>query len=254
LPPVGALAAAAALPVSSNRIAGRPQRGQRFPSQRAKKPAPNQPDDQQRSEQQDGIDALSALTFPVHILKIQPKREFIQSQGGAYTIQKGHGASGPSRARALIGSNLKQPTVTHNEKEQNSPNQMVNMLAADLEVVKGPPARANAMCEQSNDRKCQEERDSGHQLAFAMAIADVFPVQLANPLPSSPDEAGKDNECEYSCRKNEKRKPCGVESLHTAGYAIEEPERVGCSTSWPGMCEAGPPGRGAKWRFCDRLG
>lgn len=65
------------------------------------------------------------------------------------------------------------------------------METADLYVVKGPAASSNTVRDNTNDRERQEERNRRHQLAFAVTPAEMLAIKVMNPLPPSPDQAGK---------------------------------------------------------------
>ena len=168
-----------------------PPRPQRLPSDRGEESPADDTDSEQGSEQQHRVDTLSALTFPVNILKIEPQREFVQGQRSADTIEKRHQSSGPARSCALVRSKLKQPTVPDDQKKQNAPHEMMNVEPPDLYVVKRPAARTNAVRDNTDNRERQEKRNGRNQFALAVTPAEMFAVKVMNALPPSPDQAGK---------------------------------------------------------------
>src|SRR5579864_7523783 len=77
-------------------------------------------DGEQRSEQEDGINAGAALFRPVDILQIQPEGEFIERKSRSHSVQNRHQPARKNRRLAHAGSEVAQPTVSHGEQNKNA--------------------------------------------------------------------------------------------------------------------------------------
>ena len=93
--------------------------------------------DQEGSEQNDGVQAGAALARPVNIFKIQPQRELVEGQGCAGAVEKGQQAARYERGFFSTYANILQPCKTDDQQNQNSPNQVMNVAATDVDIVKG---------------------------------------------------------------------------------------------------------------------
>ncbi len=99
-------------------------------------------DQQGCSEQQDGIKAGAALARPVHsVFQVEPEGELVQRKSRANTIKQRHQPACEQGRGLCTRANLNQPTKPDDQQEQDPPDQVVNMGAANVNVVeRGDPS------------------------------------------------------------------------------------------------------------------
>src|SRR5688572_8032138 len=93
-------------------------------------------DEEKAAEQKSGVDALAALSSPVHIFKVEPEREFVERESRSNAIQHGHERRSPARGVPDAEPGLREPSVADTEQEQDTPDQMMDVDVADDDVSK----------------------------------------------------------------------------------------------------------------------
>jgi len=139
-------------------------------------------DGQQTAEDDDGIDADASGAGPIGIrLQVQPQRKLVQCERGAHTVAYGHEAAEKNGKLGVIPPQVKQPSVTDQQQNENAPHQVMNVEA----VHRDPLERAMLMHDQPNQnadaQKGDEERDRGNEHAPPGTVGNGGANENAQP-------------------------------------------------------------------------
>ena len=172
--------------------------------------------EQRGGEEKDGVKAGAALAGPIKlVLEIEPESEFIESERGADAVEQGHQAAGEERSSARAGADFHEPGETDAQKDEDSPDEMVDMGATNDDVMKGADiARGGQRGDAGESDGGEETTRSEEQPAFG-AVADMFMKERADAGAVQDQEnkgGGEENgddkepeivlhECERSCEK-----------------------------------------------------
>ena len=178
---------------------------ERLSRQRAEEFRPCYPDRQQRSEQQYDVDRYAPFALPIDIAQVQPQREFVERQRRARAVQKRHEPAGPARPCTHVRADLQQPSISDDEQQQDSPDEVVNVPSADGEIVERAAAGADGMRQNPDDCKRQVERDGGYELAFAMGMRKVLAIDVADPCGAAANRRAEDKQADGERRENNER-------------------------------------------------
>ena len=118
-----------------------------------KKGIPPIPATRRAPKQNHCIDACAPFGQPIDILEVQPQCEFIQRQSGAGAVEHRHEAACQNRSRCRLSPRVEKPAIPDGKKNENSPREMVNVPAVDVNVVKRPDMKEIGPGEYSRDRK-----------------------------------------------------------------------------------------------------
>lgn len=144
--------------------------GERFPEAAAP-----DADEESRAEEEYRIEAGAAFPRPVQaILEIQPKGKFVQGECGADTIEQGHKAAREERSAASAGTDFHEPAEPHGQQDQDSPDQMMHVRAANNDVMKRSDIARGCECGGTGKGKRREETRGGQKQAPLGAITDMF--------------------------------------------------------------------------------
>ena len=98
--------------------------------------APNA-NQQSRPEEDYGVKASEVAAGPIDtLLDVQPERGFIQSKSGANTVEQGHQATDQKRRRLGSFAHFDQLAKSHCQQKKNAPDEVVDMRAANVNVMK----------------------------------------------------------------------------------------------------------------------
>src|SRR5581483_11382456 len=127
------------------------------------------------AEEKDSVETDTAPACPVKaVLKIQPESEFVESERGANTVQQRHEAAGKKRAAPSPSADLHQPAETDGEKDKDSPDQMMDVGAADYDVMKRADIALGGEGSEAREREGGKESDSSEEEAPPGAIANML--------------------------------------------------------------------------------
>ncbi len=133
------------------------------------------------AEEQDGVEAGAAFAGPVElVLEIEPEREFVESERGADAVEQRHQAAGEERGAARAGADFHEPSETHTKKDEDAPDEMVHVGAANDDVMEGSDIVGGGPSGDPGERNGSEETGgSEDQTAFG-AVADMFMEESAD--------------------------------------------------------------------------
>lgn len=201
----------------SGLAAQKAKRSERLAGKRTQELAAQQAKDEQRAEEQHRVDAGPPFLRPVHVLQIQPKREFVQCQRSSDTVQQSHRSLRQARLGVHVGAELEQPTVAHNQQERDAQDQVVDMPASDFDVVEWADPGPNRVSKHPHGRERKVERHRGEEAALPVGSRKILAVKRKDPV-SVPDGGSKGEHDER--RHHEKREG------KTAGMQYERDHRV----------------------------
>jgi hypothetical protein len=223
------------------------KRPERLAGERAQKLAAQYAEDKESTEEQHGVDAGPALMRPVHVLQIQPEREFVQRQGCAYAVQQRHHSFRQAGLGMQVGAKLEQPTIAHDQQEHDTQNQVMNVATAYFDVVKRADPGSNGVRKQSHDRERDIERHGSEEPALAVSSGKVVAVEGEDPVPVVYG-GGQGEHYQHSYQEDSEGDTCGMQSEMAHGDSrIARRERrweldAGCrGIFWPGPRQRGEP-------------
>jgi len=115
-------------------------------------------DSEKRAEQNNGIDAFAALDRPIgRRIEIEPEGEFIEGESSACAIGDGEQPAEEDRAGSISGSYFSKRGVAAEQKQKDSPDEMVDVPAADDHVAEWSDVMLDGEDEQSGREKGNEE-------------------------------------------------------------------------------------------------
>lgn len=132
-------------------------------------------EEERGAEEKDGVKAGAAFAGPIElVLQIEPESEFVESERGADAVEQRHHAAGEKRGAASAGADFHEPGEADTQKDDNAPDEMVDVGAANDDVMKradiaGSGQRGDARESDSGEETARSEE----QTAFG-AVADVF--------------------------------------------------------------------------------
>src|SRR5208337_1565482 len=134
-----------------------------------------------RSEEDHGIEASKVPPRPIDtLLDVQPQRELIQGERGAHTIKQGHQAARKQRRRPGSRSHFGQPAEPHHKQKQNPPDQMVDMRAVNVDILKRTDAPVGGVRNRTRHRKRHEEPDSRQEKPALRPVFHMYMKKFAD--------------------------------------------------------------------------
>ena len=128
---------------------------------------------EQGAEEDDGVDAFAALARPIHVLQIQPESEFVERECGAHSVGNGEQAADKDVLRSGAAAHFRKPCVTDGEQNQNSPDEVMNVLTANHDPSEGTDVMGDAGDEQADAEEGDKEANCGQEEAAARAVGDA---------------------------------------------------------------------------------
>src|ERR1700743_13513 len=130
---------------------------------------------------------------PVHILQIQPERKLIKRERSAHAIQDREQPAQENGCCRVAGSNLSQCAIAHNEEEQNSPNQVVDMSSIKQHPTERPNMMRDGHDQKAYTDKGNEEAHGSQEKLSSWPIRDTLMNQSAY--------LGKVQKQQHGCRR-----------------------------------------------------
>src|SRR5690242_3551760 len=108
-----------------------------FPGKRLQEVFPPNPYEQRRAEEQYRFKAGAPLPRPIDLLlQVKPERKFIQRKSRPDTIKQRHQSAREQRGPLRACAYFYQPAKANHEQKQYPPDEVMNMRAADINVMK----------------------------------------------------------------------------------------------------------------------
>ena len=138
-------------------------------------------EDERGAEEKDGVEAGAAFAGPIELVfQVEPEGEFVESERGADAVEQRHQAAGEERSAASAGADFHDPCETHAQEDDDAPDKMVDVGAANDDVMKGADIVRGGQRGDARERDSGEETaGSEEQTAFG-AVADVFMKEPAD--------------------------------------------------------------------------
>ena len=115
---------------------------------------------QQRPEENDGVNAeTSACLDPIDVgVEVQPESKFVERESGANAVCDGHNTAEKYGHWRMGAAQVKKPSVTHEQQDQDSPNQVMDVLTTHHYPLEWPFSTNDEGDQQSHskerDKKC----------------------------------------------------------------------------------------------------
>jgi hypothetical protein len=107
-----------------------------------------------------GVEAGEVAASPIDtLLDVQPERGFIQSKSRANTVEQGHQATDQKRRRLGSLTHFDQPAKSHCQQKYDAPDEVVDMRAANVSVMKRGDVAVSAVSHGARHRKRDEKSD-----------------------------------------------------------------------------------------------
>jgi hypothetical protein len=143
-------------------------------------PAPDG-EEERGGKEKDGVEARAAFAGPVElVLEIEPESEFIESERGSDAVEERHQAAGEERGSTSAGADFHQPGETHAKKDEDSPDEMVDVSATNDDVMKRPDVAGGGESGEAGESNGGKETGSGEEETAFGAVADVFMKECAD--------------------------------------------------------------------------
>jgi hypothetical protein len=128
-------------------------------------------DGEERSEEDDYVDALAALFRPVgHGIEVEPQREFIECECCADAVADGEKTAEEDRPRRGFGADFGEGSVSSKEQQQDAPDQMVDVTSAHLHISKGADVVGDGGDQQTHPEEGDEKADRCQEQPAMRAI------------------------------------------------------------------------------------
>jgi len=136
---------------------------------------------QQATKQDDSIDTDTALARPVGLrVEVEPESELVEGEGCADTIADAHQAAEEDGNRGVLAAKIEKPSVADEEQDQDSPDEVVDVTAADHDPMKGADVSGDEADEYSHAEKGDQESEGGDKKAAARAVWNGGPYEEAD--------------------------------------------------------------------------
>jgi hypothetical protein len=156
-------------------------RGKKFAGEGFEEAAAPDGDEKSGGEEQDGVEAGAALASPVNaFLEVEPEGELVECESGADAVEQGHQAAGEERGGLGSCADLDEPAEADNEEEENPPNEVVDMGAANVNVMERSNVTGGSISSRTGYGQGKEESDSSQKEASPGAIANMLMKQLTD--------------------------------------------------------------------------
>jgi hypothetical protein len=137
-------------------------------------------DGEERSEEDDYVDALAALFRPVgHGVEIEPQREFVECECCADAVADGEKTAEEDRPRRGFGADFGEGGVSGKEQQQDAPDQMVDVTATHFNVAEGADVVSDGGDQQTHSKEGDEEADGGEKKPAMGAIRYLLGDEVA---------------------------------------------------------------------------
>jgi len=136
--------------------------------------APDAKEEGEAKEQND-FEAGAAFAIPVGIgIKIEPEGEFIERKRGADAVEQRHQAAGQQGGVTIAGADFHEPAESHHEQDQDAPDEMMDVRAANDDVVKGAEIAASGEGSEARESHGEEKSHRGEEKAAAGTVANML--------------------------------------------------------------------------------
>ncbi len=152
-------------------------------------------DHKQGAEEDDGVDAEASGAVPVGVwVEIEPDGELVESEGGADSIADGHDAAEEDGGGGVGASEVEEPAIADDEEDENSPDEVVDVLAPDHDPSEGTFSSDDEADEQPDTEEGDKEGDGGEEDAAAGAVWNGSANQVAEARELQQDEQDRADE------------------------------------------------------------
>jgi hypothetical protein len=155
--------------------------GQKLAAEGLKEVTSPNANEQRGAEKEHGVETGAALTSPVDILfEVEPEGELVQSESGADTVEQGHRTAGEERRRLASRAHFDQPTKSDSKQKENPPDQVMDMRAANVNVVKRRDVAGSGESQRARHGKGDEESDGREEKPTLRPIPDMLVKKLTH--------------------------------------------------------------------------
>jgi len=152
-------------------------------------------DCEQAAKKNDGVDAFASRARPVGAgFEVEPQGEFVEGESRADAVADRHKAAEEDRQFGVLLSQVEQPAITDQQKNQNAPHQVMDVVATDHDPAKGAFLGDDGADEKADTDECKEKRDRSNEHATAWPVGDGGADEEAQPGELEQDEQDDDDQ------------------------------------------------------------
>ena len=156
-------------------------RADKVASKRFEESASPDRDEQCDAKEQHCVEADAAPASPVRtVFKVEPERELIERERCADAIEQRHQPTRKERRRFRPRAYFDQETKSDNQEDENSPHQVMDMRAADVNVVKWTEVARGGVSHQARQRKGKKESHRGEEQPALGAMTNMLVKQFSD--------------------------------------------------------------------------
>jgi hypothetical protein len=127
------------------------------------------------TEEDDGVDALATLTRPVgSSVEVEPESELVEGESCADAVAKGKETANENRDWSVASAGFGEGEIAGDEKEEDSPDEVVDVMASHLDVTEGADVMRDGSDEETDGKKGDEEADGGEKETAVRAVGDLL--------------------------------------------------------------------------------
>ena len=150
---------------------------------------------QQSAEEDDGIDVETPSARPVRIrLQVQPERELVQRERRAHPEADRHQPAEEDGKRCVEAPQVQQPAIAHQQQNQNSPDQVMNVVAMHHHPLEVSLMLHDSVDEEADSGECEQEGDRGDEHAPPRTVGDGGADQESQPRQLQQDQQQHNNQ------------------------------------------------------------
>jgi len=128
---------------------------------------------QQAAEEDDSIDAYTTLAGPIGVrFEVEPEGEFVEGEGSSDTVADGHQATEKDGERRMGAAQVQEPAIPDEEQNENTPDQVMNVVAADGDPFEWAHVGPDCHHEYANADKGDDKGNRGNKHALARPVGD----------------------------------------------------------------------------------
>src|SRR5712692_6909917 len=124
--------------------------------------APPDANDQSGAEEEHSVQAGAAFAGPIGtVFEIEPQRELVEGESSTDTVEQGHQAAGENRRGLGSRAHFDKPAEPHDQQQENPPDQMMDVGAANVNVVKRANVAPGGVGHGACQAQSKKETDRG---------------------------------------------------------------------------------------------
>lgn len=155
--------------------------GQKLAAEGLQEVASPDANEQRGAEKEHGVETGAALTSPVDLLvEVEPDSKLVQSESGADTVEQGHQTAGKERRSPASRAHFDQPAKSDRKQKENPPDQVMDMRAANVNVVKRTEVAGSGESQRARHGKGDEKSDGREEKPTLRPIPDMLVKKLAH--------------------------------------------------------------------------